>query len=116
MVTRTLAEIKDKLQRMETELHDVLSAVQELEAVTPQSQHANGHTALAPAAPEHPLAALRAVDKEPLREIFREMMKDMGIENLEPIGAEALQEQMRQQGIKAEDNILSRGIIEMREE
>jgi hypothetical protein len=42
-------------------------------------------------------------------------MEQMGIHG-KPIGAEKLQEMMRAHGVKPEDNILSRGIIEMREE
>ena len=41
--------------------------------------------------------------------------EQMGIHG-EPIGAEKLQARMLASGIKPEDNILSRGIIEMREE
>jgi hypothetical protein len=47
---------------------------------------------------------------------FTAMFKRMGIEHVQPIGTEKLQELMRQDGIKPEDNIFSRGIIEMREE
>jgi len=42
-------------------------------------------------------------------------MEQMGIRG-EPIGAEKLQQMLLAEGIKPEDNILSRGIIEMREE
>ena len=42
-------------------------------------------------------------------------MEEMGIRG-EPIGVEKLREMMLAEGIKPEDNILSRGIIEMREE
>jgi hypothetical protein len=41
--------------------------------------------------------------------------EELGIHG-EPIGPEKLQEMMLAHGIKPEDNILSRGIIEMREE
>jgi hypothetical protein len=39
----------------------------------------------------------------------------MGID-VQPIGAEELQDMMLKEGIRPEDNIASRGIIEMREE
>jgi hypothetical protein len=42
-------------------------------------------------------------------------MEQMGIHG-KPMGAEKLQEMMLAHGVKPEDNILSRGIIEMREE
>ena len=41
--------------------------------------------------------------------------EQMGIHG-EPIGAEKLRERMLASGIKPEENILSRGIVEMREE
>jgi hypothetical protein len=47
--------------------------------------------------------------------IWARVKEQMGIRG-EPIGAEKLQERMLASGIKPEDNILSRGIIEMREE
>jgi hypothetical protein len=47
--------------------------------------------------------------------VWERVKQQMGIRG-EPIGAEKLQERMLASGIKPEDNILSRGIIEMREE
>jgi hypothetical protein len=46
---------------------------------------------------------------------WERVKEQMGIHG-EPIGAEKLQEIMLAEGIKPEENILSRGIIEMREE
>jgi hypothetical protein len=46
---------------------------------------------------------------------WERVKEQMGIHG-EPIGAEKLQEMMLAEGIKPEENILSRGIIEMREE
>jgi hypothetical protein len=42
-------------------------------------------------------------------------MEEMGIRG-EPVGAEKLQQMMRDAGIRPEENLFSRGIIEMREE
>jgi len=67
-------------------------------------------------AKRHPLAGRPCVDKEPLRRAFDELFEQMGIEDKEPIGIEALHERMLKSGIRPEDNLLSRGIIEMREE
>jgi hypothetical protein len=50
-----------------------------------------------------------------LEAVWARVKEQMGIHG-EPIGAEKLQERMLASGIKPEDNILSRGIIEMREE
>ena len=55
------------------------------------------------------------VDKEKLRPVIAQAFEEMGIRG-EPIGAEELQERMVAHGVKPEDNILSQGIIEMREE
>jgi len=58
---------------------------------------------------------LQCVDREKLKKWFDEWFKQMGI-NIQPIGAEKLQEMMLKEGIRPEDNIASKGIIEMREE
>jgi len=55
------------------------------------------------------------VDKEKLCSVITQAFAEMGIRG-EPIGAEELQERMAAHGVKPEDNILSQGIIEMREE
>lgn len=46
---------------------------------------------------------------------WKTAMEEMGIKG-EPVGAERLQEMMLEGGIKPEDNVFSRGIIEAREE
>jgi 3-methyladenine DNA glycosylase/8-oxoguanine DNA glycosylase len=48
--------------------------------------------------------------------ILDEVKKQLGIEHVKPVGAEKLQEMMREAGIKPEDNEFSREIIRMREE
>ena len=55
------------------------------------------------------------VDKAKLRPIIDKTFEAMGIHG-EPIGAEKVQEMIAACGVKPEDNIFSRGIIEMREE
>jgi hypothetical protein len=45
-----------------------------------------------------------------------ELWKQWGIDDVEPVGAERLTEMMREEGIRAEDNLFSREIIAMREE
>ncbi len=50
-----------------------------------------------------------------IKAIWARMLERLGIHN-KPIGAKKLQEMMLASGIKPEDNILSRGIIEAREE
>lgn len=130
----TLEEIKAKLRHIESEVAEVRTALEQWNGAAPsngplpateaaQTQGQAVPDASAPAQVDPAQDAPRrwpddfpGVDKGPLREIFAQIMKDEGIEDVEPIGAEELQERMRQDGIKAEDNIFSRGIIEMREE
>ena len=57
----------------------------------------------------------RFVDKEKLRPIIAKVFEEIGIRG-EPLGAEELQKRMAAHGVKPEENILSQGIIAMREE
>lgn len=61
------------------------------------------------------LRTVRFVDKEKLRPTVDNAFAAMGIRG-EPIGAEKVQEMIAACGVRPEDNILSRGIIDMREE
>jgi hypothetical protein len=54
-------------------------------------------------------------DHEEIKAIWARVLEQLGIHG-EPIGAEKLRERMLASGIKPEDNMLSRGIIEAREE
>jgi hypothetical protein len=58
----------------------------------------------------------RSVERERLIRLFDQFLEATGAAGVEPIGAERLQEQMERSGIRAEDCVLSRGIIAMREE
>ena len=60
-------------------------------------------------------ASVRLVDKTGWRLWFGEWFRQMGI-NARPVGAIRLQSVMLQSGIAPEENLLSRGIIAMREE
>jgi hypothetical protein len=60
--------------------------------------------------PEEAAESQAAVDAA-----WARVKEQLGIQG-EPIGAEKLQAMMLAEGIKPEENILSRGIIEMREE
>jgi hypothetical protein len=60
--------------------------------------------------------ARRSRESQPaLTAAWKKMLQDLGIPELEPIGAEKLQEMMLAEGIRPEDNILSSEIIRMRE-
>jgi flagellar basal body rod protein FlgG len=61
------------------------------------------------------LHLVRFVDKEKLQPIVDNTFAAMGVRG-EPIGAEKVQEMIVACGVRPEDNILSRGIIDMREE
>jgi hypothetical protein len=103
----TLDEVRRRLIDIQAQLAEVTEAVAELDA-KPAEQDA-------PPARGWPPSDEWA-DKRPLREAFDNLMRQMGIENPEPIPAEELQERMLRSGIKPEAWILSRGIIEMRDE
>src|SRR5437762_6957999 len=55
------------------------------------------------------------VDKQKLQPLVAKAFAEMGIQG-EPIGAEKVQELIAACGVKPEDNVFSRGIIQMREE
>ena len=58
---------------------------------------------------------VRFVDKQKLQPVVDHAFLEMGIQD-EPIGAENVQALIATGEVKPEDNILSQGIIEMREE
>src|SRR6266545_3817965 len=61
------------------------------------------------------LRAAQFVDKQKLQPLVAKAFAKMGIQG-EPIGAEKVQELIAACGVKPEDNVFSRGIIQMREE
>ncbi len=56
------------------------------------------------------------IDKKPLQKIVAELHKEMGIEHDPDMTPQKVRAMMRQEGIRAEDNIFSCGIIAAREE
>jgi len=58
---------------------------------------------------------VRFVDKHKLRPLVASIFSAMGVRG-EPIGAERVQEMIAACGVRPEDNLFSRGVIEMREE
>jgi hypothetical protein len=111
-----LEEIKDKLCHIEQELSEVRRAVEQLNAAQPQSMPQLAQAQPAQHEPVHWPANIKFTDKAMLREAVDQFFTRLGIADLEPPSAEELQERMRQKGVKPEDNLFSRGIIEMREE
>ncbi len=92
-MTTTIDKLLIKTERIERELAEVRQALEEL--------------CLEP--------TIQFVDKEKLRPLTAKAFEEMGVRS-EPIDAEKLQKMVAACGVKAEDNIFSQGIIEMREE
>ncbi len=95
----TYETLKAKIARIQEELIEVR---QELEQLTARPK-------------QRRLGDVQWVDKASWEAWFDEWFQQMGI-TAQPIGAEKLQELMLQEGVQPEDNLLSRGIIAMREE
>ncbi len=98
-----LEMLKEKIAHIQQELAEVSAALDEMATAQPATK-------------PNPLAGIKFADKEPLRKAFDELFARMGISHVKPIGAEELQKRMMAAGVKPEDCIGSRGIIEMREE
>lgn len=96
-----MQRLTNRINRIETE---IVAIRQELEAL-PEQQ---GNQSL----PDSKSSSL-FVDKSMLKEQMRQFLLKLSIEE-EPIGYEALQEQMREAGL--EENELSQSIIAAREE
>jgi len=60
-------------------------------------------------------AGIPLADKACWRQWFGQWFRQLGISD-EPVGAVRLQSMMREAGIAAEENLLSRGVVAMREE
>jgi len=102
----SVMQIEANLIRLEAEVAEALRQVREIKPakeLTPEERRAAR------------LARVRA-ENEKLRPLMDEVFKALGATE-EPIGAEELQKMMIVEcGINPEDNLFSRGIIEMREE
>ncbi len=94
-MTTTIEELEKRMTALESEVN---SLRRQLGIRTPGQSRAESES-----------------DHEEIKAIWARALEQMGIRG-EPIGAEKLQEMMLAEGIKPEDNLFSRGIIEMREE
>ena len=99
----TLEILKAKITQVEKEIVEVRQDLEQLLAVA------------GPRTEEHSLAGLRPVDKTGWQPWFDEWFQQMDI-TAQSVGAEKLQALMLEEGIRPEDNLLSQGIIAMREE
>ena len=97
----TIEMLQERLEKLESEVAQLREQLNPLLA---------GQTS-----PSPPSLRDLFVDKAKLRPIVDKVFEEMGIHG-EPIGAEELQKMMAACGVKPEENIFSRGIIEMREE
>jgi len=95
----TFETLKATIARIEEELAKVRQGLEQLAARLQRHRRDDVHW----------------VDKASWKAWFDEWFQQMGI-TARPIGAEKLQDLMRQEGVQPEDNLLSRGIIAMREE
>lgn len=101
MIESTIEEIQQKLKQIENEVAQLRAQLNQWIAQPMQSVQ------LEP--------TIQFVDKEKLRSLTAKTFEEMGIHS-EPIDAEKLQEMVAACGVKTDDNVFSRGIIEMREE
>ena len=95
----TYETLKTRILRIEQELAEVRRELEQLAAGREQRWMGN----------------VQWVDKASWKTWFDEWFQQLGI-TAQPIGAEKLQELILQEGVRPEDNLLSRDIIAMREE
>ena len=98
-----LNDLKEKIIRVESELAEIRLDLEQLADSLNQDTEIDWFD------------KTDRVDLENWKEWFDKWFQQIGIID-EPISAEELQEMARQEGIKPEDNLLSSGIVSMREE
>jgi hypothetical protein len=103
----TVEILKRKIARLQRELAEVSAGLDELA----------GAAAGEPVPPAGPLPGRRSSDREELLAVLDRAYAEMGIDVSGPAPtAREVQELMLREGVRPEDNILSRGIIEARDE
>ena len=107
-ILRCLEEIASKLVELRAAVEKLPEAIEEMPAGPLASQGSKDTTS-------DQLQAVQFVDKQQLQPLVAKAFAEMGIQG-EPVGAEKVQEMIAACGVKPEDNVFSRGIIEMREE
>lgn len=100
-----LDTIAERLGQIEREVKEVRFQLLEFAASEPDTPEERGRQLLQQAAQA----------KSEQQKAFARVFARMGID-AKPIGAEKVQELLAAEGVRPEDNFLSRGIIEMREE
>jgi hypothetical protein len=104
MMSETLESVERRLAAVERELADVK---ERLLLLTPGEE--------APAGRNVRMLREARLDQAALAVTAQEVFAALGISR-EPVEAEAAQQRMLAEGVRPEDNIFSRGILEMREE
>lgn len=103
----SIMQVEANLMRLEAEVAEALRQVREIK-LTQELAPAEWRAAR--------LARVRA-ENEGLRPYIEKVFKEMGIAtDEEPLSAEEIQELIVAEGVKPEDNLFSRTLIEMREE
>lgn len=108
----SITQVEANLMRLEVEVAEALRQVREIkltqEEPTPELTPEERRAAR--------LAQVRA-ENERLRPYIEKVFEEMGIgADEEPLSAEEIQELIAAEGVKPEDNLFSRMLIEMREE
>ena len=101
----TLETLKAKITQVEKEVIEIRQELDQLSTATPGG----------PGAKARQLAGFWPADKTGWPKWFDEWFQQIGI-TAQAQGAEKLQALMREEGVRPEDNLLSQGIMAMREE
>jgi hypothetical protein len=109
----TIAELKEKLARVQQDLAEVSASLDQLESANGGPQTVAGPIPLAEAL----VAGVDFVDPRTFRELADEAFRKMGIDITAPAPTpEEVQALMIREGIRPEDRIFTRALYEMREE
>jgi hypothetical protein len=107
----TIEMLKQKIAHLQEGLAEVSAALDELGEVPTHSRSAPEKVA------QNPLAGIRFSDPKALLPLLDKAFAEMGIDVTQPaLTPEEVQEMMLRDGVRPEDNIGSRAIIEAREE
>jgi hypothetical protein len=107
----TIQMLKHKIAHLQEELAEVSAALDEL-AEVPTNSHSAPEQVV-----QNPLAGVRFSDPKALLPLLDKAFAEMGIDITQPaLTHEEVQQLMLREGVRPEDNIGSRAIIEAREE
>jgi hypothetical protein len=113
----TIEMLKKKIAHLQEELAEVSAALDELASSPPPASPATPPGTVSAAGRPDPLAGVRFSDPKALLPLLDKAFAEMGIDVTQPAPTpEEVQQLMLREGVRPEDNILSRAIIEAREE